>query len=146
MFLFVGDKICLNIPNIPCILCSWTPLPFKILKSCVVIRHCMWLWAKVTIVKVLKKNPYWLQNLTFYHRLGPRPCIYMNQNPLEKFTEVLKKHSVPPFLKQGFPNSVKGSGGIKNFTGEIFLLGGGGTWGAVILTIWTFFKAKNNFL
>ena len=117
IFLFIGNKICLNIPNIPCILCSWTPLHFKILKSCVVIRHCMWLWAKETIVIILEKNTYWHQNLAFYRGSGPRPCIYMNQNPLHKI------YSVPPFLKQGFPNIGKGLRGDQKFYWRWFFIG-----------------------
>ena len=51
---------------------------------------------------------------------------------------------MPPLLKQGFPNIVKGLGARdqKSYWGWIFY------WvvGTVILTIWTFFKAKSNFL
>ena len=144
IFLFIGDKICLNIPNIPCIFCSWTPLPFKILKSCVVIRQCMWLWTKVTIVKILKKNPYWHQNLAFLPWISPTTLykytwIRIHSKNLLKFCINI----VFPVLKQGFRNYVKGLGEIRNFTGRWFFY-----WvvGTVILTIRTLFKAKNNFL
>ena len=56
----------------------------------------------------------------------------------------MHKHSVPPLVKQGFPNSVKGLGGSEIWLG-IFFYWVVGTWGAVILTIWTFFKAKTTF-
>ena len=48
---------------------------------------------------------------------------------------------------QGFPNSSKGWGwGIRNFAEGDFFYQVAGTWGEVILAIWTFFKAKNSFL
>ena len=50
---------------------------------------------------------------------------------------------------QGFPNSSKGwggGGGIRNFAEGNFFYQVAGTWGEVILAIWTFFKAKNSFL
>ena len=39
------------------------------------------------------------QNFAFYHRLGPRPCIYMNQNPVSEFIKILHKHNAPHFWK-----------------------------------------------
>ena len=53
-------------------------------------------------------------------------------------------------LDRDFPNSVKGDGGTPReweiLLWDNFFIGWVGIWWEVILTIWTFFKAKNNIL
>ena len=79
--------------------CCVLGLPFKVLNYFVVVRHYMSLLNKSDCSQYFEKISYCPQNVAFYHRLGPRPCIYVNQNPVSEFIEILHKHTVPHFWK-----------------------------------------------
>ena len=87
------------------------------------------------------------QNLLFFSILGPN-LLPKNQKPkLHNSSKIKQKKKQTETQLQGFPNGNKewGRWDQKFCWGEYFHRAVG-AWGGVILTIRTFFKARNRFL
>ena len=106
-------------------------------------------WAIFSIFPT--NNP---SNQNFEKMKSHLEILLVNKLENQNFEKIKKTLEIYHFtLSQGFPNSGNGwgvnlffLGGIRNFAGRgegLFFCQVVRTWGALILVIWTFFKAKN---